>query len=35
MKLEKSVTTVYTMQQFHQSNFNAPDDGLVGRNIFW
>jgi hypothetical protein len=24
---------MYKVQQFRQNNFNAPDDGRVGRNI--
>jgi hypothetical protein len=30
---KKSVTTVYKVQQFHQTNFSTPDEGLVGRNM--
>jgi hypothetical protein len=32
---EKSLTTVYKVEQFHQNNFNAPVDGRVGRNMLW
>jgi hypothetical protein len=30
---KESVTTVYEKQQFRQNNFNALDDGHVGRNM--
>jgi hypothetical protein len=32
-KIGKSVTTMHKEQQFRQNNFNAPDDGRVGRNM--
>jgi hypothetical protein len=30
---KKGVTAVYKAQQFHQNNFNIPDDCGVGQNI--
>jgi hypothetical protein len=29
------VIAVYKVQQFHQNNFNAPDDGRLARNRSW